>query len=152
MPLKPRLVFTLFLTFSVPAGAQTAAINTVPSREVGHPVMPKPDPFAISTANPNLIEGRELFGPTGVALDTRATPPIIYVADTNNNRVLGWKNATSFANGKAADLVIGQKDGYSTSPNGPGLSSFTLGFNSPQGVAVLNGDLYVSDTGNNRVL
>src|SRR5262245_64866723 len=127
MPFKSLHVFTLSLTFCAVASAQTAAINTLPSREVGHPIMPRPNPLDISTRNPNLIEGREMFFPTAVALDTSATPPIIYVADTGNSRVMAWKNATSFANGKPADLIIGQRDQYSTSPNGPGISTFTTG-------------------------
>jgi uncharacterized protein (TIGR03437 family) len=132
--------------------AQTAAINTLPSREVGQPTLPRPNPLAVLTSNPNLIEGRELFFPIAVALDTSASPPSIYVADFGNNRIMAWKNATAFSNGKPADLIIGQKDQYSTSPNGPTRSSFTAGLTGPAGLAVLNGDLYVSDSGNNRVL
>ena len=45
-----------------------------------------------------------------MAIDTSATPNRLYVADDDNNRVLGWNDAASFANGAAADLVIGQPD------------------------------------------
>jgi uncharacterized protein (TIGR03437 family) len=153
MSLKPFFAFTASLICCVHANAQLAAINTLPSREVGHPTMPRPNPLAVTTSNPNLVEGRELFIPTAVAVDTTASPPILYVADTGNNRVMAWKNASTFANGKPADLIIGQKDQYSTNANGPGIqgSTFTTGFNQPSGLAVLNGDLYVADTQNNRV-
>src|SRR5208283_5824456 len=77
--------------------------------------------------------------------------PMIYVADTLNNRVLAWKNATTFTNGQAADLVIGQPDQYTTTPSGPG-TTFSTGLSYPTGLAVYNGDLYVADSGNNRVL
>jgi len=42
------------------------------------------------------VEGREFYSPQGIAVDNSATPPIVYVADTGNNRVLAWKNAASF--------------------------------------------------------
>jgi uncharacterized protein (TIGR03437 family) len=139
------------LFLAAAAGAQVT-LNSLPSREIGHAILPKPDPFNVSTISPNLVEGRELFNPYSVAIDTSASPPILYVADGGNNRILGWKNASAFSNGKAADFVIGQIDFFSTNPNGPGISTFTAGLNFPTGLAVLNGDLYVSDSGNNRVL
>jgi len=151
MPLKSLFVFTTSLISCVIASAQVAPINLLPSREVGHPTMPRPNPLQVTTANPNLIEGRELFLPLAIAVDTSASPPILYVADTGNNRIMAWKNATSFANGKPADLILGQKDVYSTNAKGPG-TAFTTGFAQPTGLAVLNGDLYISDTQNNRVL
>src|SRR5215472_515363 len=151
MPSKPFLVCSTVLTFAVLGGAQVT-LNNVPTREVGHPILPKPDPFAVPTVAPNLVEGREFFDPYSIALDTAASPPILYVADTGNSRILAWKNASAFTNGKPADIVIGQKDFFSTAPNGPGITTAATGFNSPQAIAVFNGDLYVSDTGNHRVM
>src|ERR1035437_6396135 len=130
-------------------GRAQITLNTVPTREIGQPKLE-----AIpSTLNPNLVEGREFFNPTGVALDTSVTPPRIYVADTGNNRILAWKDAVGFTNGKAADLVIGQLPGdfYSKGAKGPG-TSLSTGFNAPTGLAVDQGDLYVADSGNNRIL
>jgi uncharacterized protein (TIGR03437 family) len=152
MPLKSLLAVSSILISCVTANAQIAPINTLPSREVGQPTLPRPNPLAVTSQAPNLVEGRELFLPSAVALDTTASPPILYVADFGNSRVMAWKNAAAFANGKPADLIIGQKDQYSTNPNGPGVSTFTTGLSQPTGLAVLNGDLYVADTGNNRVL
>ena len=98
------LVFsTLFLSSAVAADAQTTSVtlNGSPSRQIGQPLLiPK-------TINPNLVEGRELWSPTGIAFDFATSPPLVYVADTLNNRVLAWKNSTGFSNGQPADLVIG---------------------------------------------
>lgn len=78
----------------------------------------------------------------------------IYVADTHNNRVLGFNNAASFANGAPASIVIGQQDfltGTSKAclPNQATSSSLC----SPTGVAVdTQGNLFVADEEDNRVL
>lgn len=104
------------------------------------------------TGAPNLVEGRELNGPRGLAVDTTGSTPVLYVADTFNNRVLGFRNANSLQNGKAADLIIGQPDAFTTTPGGPTTSS-SVGLNLPSGLAVdSSGNLFVVDTGNNRVL
>ena len=137
----------LFLLFAMAPDALSASVtlNSSPSRQIGQPLLiPK-------TSHPNLVEGRELWSPNGLALDTAATPPMIYVADTLNNRVLAWKSATAFTNGQTADLVIGQPDQYTTTPSGPS-TTFTTGLSYPTGLAVYNGDLYVADSGNNRIL
>jgi uncharacterized protein (TIGR03437 family) len=134
------------------AGRAQITLNTVPTREIGQPQLLS-NPFTIPNANPNLVEGRELFNPTGIALDTSVTPPRIYVADTGNNRVLAWKDAVGFTNGTPADLVIGQRDFFSTGANGPGITGgLSTGFAAPTGLAVDQGDLYVADSGNNRIL
>ena len=144
---------------TAPAWAQIT-LNPVPSRTVGHPVTPQLEQNQVYSANPNLVEGREFYQPVGVAVDTTVSPTPIYVSDTGNNRVLGWKDATSFVSGQKADIVIGQNDFFTTWPQGPALAAHApnqgnplqSGLNSPTGLAVLNGDLYVADSGNNRVL
>ena len=103
----------------------------------------------------NLIDGRGFDGPYSAAIDTSVSPNRLYVSDTNNNRILGWKDVTSFTNGSPADLVIGQPDFYSNGQNLGGAR--TPSRNSlwgPLGVAVdPNGNLYVADSANNnRVL
>jgi uncharacterized protein (TIGR03437 family) len=145
---KPFSLCVLVLSGTGIAVGQVT-LNTTPTRIVGHA---KPEGNAnLPNYNPNLVEGRELDGPTGLALDNSASPPTIYVADTVNNRVLAWKNATGFANGAAADLVIGQPDFLTTNPAGPG-TTFSAGLNAPTGLAVRSGDLFIVDSGNNRIL
>jgi uncharacterized protein (TIGR03437 family) len=144
MKLKCLVIFSLILS-GAPLAFPQIELNPVASRAIGQPnLIPK-------TGNPNWVDGRELFEPEGIALDTSVTPPIVYVADTVNNRVMAWKNATGFSNGQPADLIIGPPDQYTTATGGPG-TTFSTGFNFPVGVTVLNGDLYVADTGNNRIL
>src|SRR5215831_60284 len=129
-----------------PVAGQTV-FNLSPTRAFGTPRL-----TPITASNPNLIEGRELNAPYGVALDTSASPPIVYVADTFNDRVLAWKNSAGFANGDKADLVVGQKDFFSTLRGGPG-TSLSSGLYLPVAVAVDGkGNLYVSDAGNNRIV
>jgi uncharacterized protein (TIGR03437 family) len=145
---KHLLVLTLVVCGGT-AGYSQTTLNASASRGIGQPqLLPNNQ---VSTGNPNLVEGREFFNPQSLALDTSVTPPALYVSDTSNNRVLGWKNATSFANGRPADLVVGQSDLYSTRAGGPS-TAFTAGLSAPVGLAVLGGDLYVVDAGNNRVL
>src|SRR2546428_1785797 len=81
------------------------SLNRTPSRSIGHPrlLLTRTD----GSINPNLVEGRELYVPQAVALDTSVSPPVLYVSDTVNSRVLGWRNASDFQNGSKADFVIG---------------------------------------------
>ena len=129
--------------------AQTI-FNPAPSRIVGQAVLQQQG--VLTAIAPNLVEGREFNNPQSLALDTSVTPPILYVADFGNNRVLAWKNASGFTKGDYADLVIGQRDLRSTSPEGPG-ADLSTGLASPVGLTVdPHGNLYVIDAGNNRVL
>ncbi|HEY4364058.1 MAG TPA: hypothetical protein VGN17_24020 [Bryobacteraceae bacterium] len=140
---------TLFvaLTIVAPLSAQVL-LNDLPSRELGQPKLVYP----LSSAAPNLVEGRELNSPAGIAFDYSATPPIVYIADTGNNRVLAWKNSSAASAGTPADLVIGQRDLVSTSPGGPG-TGFSNGLSLPIAVAVdSKGNLYVADAANNRIV
>jgi uncharacterized protein (TIGR03437 family) len=130
------------------ASAQVLTINPLPTREFGQPTLENP----LESNAPNLVEGRELYVPRAIAFDGSVTPPHVYIADTGNNRILGWSNANALTQGNFADLVIGQPDFYSTFPLGPGTSTST-GLNGPTGIAVdANGNLYVADSGSNRIL
>ncbi len=124
--------------------------NPAPSRIVGQAVLQQQG--LLTAIAPNLVEGREFNNPQAVALDLSVTPPILYVADFGNNRVLAWKNASAFTKGDYADLVIGQRDMGSTAAAGPG-TGLSTGLASPVALTVdARGNLYVVDGGNNRVL
>jgi DNA-binding beta-propeller fold protein YncE len=120
---------------------------------------------------PNLVEGRELSTSNvlatplgsllvsgGVVADTGSTPQHVYIADTGNNRVLGWRDARSLREGARAELVIGQPDLETTVANYgssavSGRPASASNLNHPSGLALdAAGNLYVADTGNNRVL
>jgi len=105
------------------------------------------------SSGPNWVEGRELNSPQGIALDNSVSPPIVYIADTGNNRVLAFQYATQLKAGALADLVLGQPDRFTNLPQGPNGASLTTGLRAPSGLAVDSaGNLYVADTGDNRIL
>lgn len=97
------------------------------------------DQNGTSDATPSA---RTLSGPSGLAVAGGR----LYVADTNNNRVLIWDSIPS-SNFVPADRVLGQLDFVS---NGTGTSDYQL--NSPIDVAVGGGHTFVADTVNHRVL
>jgi uncharacterized protein (TIGR03437 family) len=131
---------------AVPTLFGQIALNRAPSRVVGH------SQNRIVTTSPNLPESHDLFNPTAVAVDATANPPILYVADAGNNRVLAWRSVATFTNGAPADLVVGQRDFITTLAYGPG-TELSTGFNTPTAVAVdSRGNLYIADSGNNRIL
>src|SRR5262245_14077475 len=124
----------ILLAFAGVTGfAQQVPLNALPSRIVGHPL---PEQTAINSGSPNLVEGRELAAPQGIALDTDVNPPYLYISDTGNSRILGWRNANSFRNGQPADLVIGQSSFYRTGAGGPSVSgsTFSTAMNGPTGL------------------
>ncbi len=147
---QPRILLGVWLLLSSAlAGRAQVVLNSTPSRGLGQLQL------TVLSAAPNLVEGRELNQPTGLAIDTSVTPPALYIADTGNNRVLAWRNASQFKNGAPADIVIGQPDRFSTFPQGPGRTNSILsaGLSAPTAVITdAAGSLYVADSGNNRIL
>jgi uncharacterized protein (TIGR03437 family) len=142
------LLFSVLIVFPSTTPAQVALSGT-PTRAIGQ--------NSLLNGAPNLIEGREFNGPIAMALDTSTNPPALYVSDFFNNRVLGFKNATSFTNGQKADLVIGQLDFVSNGAQGPAVSTANggraTGLTAPSGLVTdAKGNLYIIDTGNNRIL
>ncbi|MBZ5676497.1 MAG: hypothetical protein LAP61_19850 [Acidobacteriia bacterium] len=142
-----KLLWCFAVLASVPVWAQVSpTINELPSREFGQAQLLNPP----TSGAPNLIEGRELNTPLGVAFAPSGGP--MYVADTSNHRVLAWRTPASLTKGNQADLVIGQRDFVSNPPQGPGRD-LTSGLTLPAGVAVdAAGNLYVLDGGNNRIV
>ena len=133
------VVCALFFVAALPA----ATGDTIADRVIGQ--------ASFSDWSINAADARSLQAPDGVALDFSVTPNRLYVADLNNNRVLGWNDAQGFANGAPADLVIGQPDFTTGLSNNGGISASTL--RNPSGVAVdSKGNLYIFDWANNRIL
>lgn len=98
----------------------------------------------------NFVDSKGLWGPSAVTIDSAGH---VYVADTENNRVLGWASASALSNGSPADLVVGQS-GFSDTGGGACLVPTTAdSFCLPSGVAAdSQGNLYVVDRGDSRVL
>jgi uncharacterized protein (TIGR03437 family) len=143
-----RFLCAALVTASATLLSAQVTINPQPTREFGQSTLFSPP----ESAAPNLVEGRELFSPSGIAFDGSVNPPHVYVVDTGNNRVLGWSNASNLSQGNFADLVIGQPDMFSTFQQGPGFNLST-GLYFPTGIAVdASGNVYVADSGNNRIL
>ncbi|MEO8658526.1 MAG: hypothetical protein ABI693_08655, partial [Bryobacteraceae bacterium] len=105
---------------------------------------------------------------SGLAIDRSGKPNRIYVADTSNNRILGFKDARRVKPGDRADIVIGQGDDeasgahvpdsrfYRTSANyGSATATQTndTGLSRPTALAIdSDGNLWVADFGNSRVV
>ncbi len=101
--------------------------------------------FATNTANKGGISASSLYYPHGLAVD-----PIsggLIVCDYNNNRVLFYPAGSTIAS-----RVYGQSGSFTTSTaNLGGASASSL--SNPYGVAMdASGNLFISDSGNNRVL
>jgi uncharacterized protein (TIGR03437 family) len=104
----------------------------------------------------NQIKPASMAIPNSVAIDYSESPYPIYVADTGNHRILIWKDSVQYKTGDAADLVIGQPNLTTAIANvdtGSSLNPSATSLSSPQGIALdPSGNLYVADSGNNRVL
>ena len=100
--------------------------------------------FTTNTLNDGGISANSLCEPFAVVLDSSGN---LYVADTENNRVLFFPSGST-----TATRVYGQDGSFTTnSENNGGVSANSLW--DPEGVALdSSGNLYVGDYGNNRVL
>lgn len=147
MKLTAVVVASAAIAVFVPASRAQTALNQAPSRVIGQ------EQLQIKTLNPNLIVGRELYIPEGVAVDSSSSPNALYVADTGNDRVLAWRDASSFANGAPADMVLGQVDLSTAFQQGPSVANRSRYLTYPVGITVdAQGNVYVYDAGNNRVV
>lgn len=133
------------------------ANNRVLSYSPGSTVAARVLGQAAFTGNgPNQIKPGSINSPYKIAIDYSHSPFALYVSDTNNNRVLVWKDSAHFRTGDPADLVIGQPNLTTAVPNvdsgGKNAPSAT-GLAAPRGIALASdGTLYVADSGNHRVL
>ncbi len=74
----------------------------------------------------------------------------LFMADTAHNRVLIWDSVDFYLDGDPANVVLGQPDFETTEVLDPPNDA---SMNAPKGITVgFDGLIYVSDTGNNRVL
>ena len=98
-------------------------------------------PSTSSSLHPSQFSAQTLAGPQGIAVDPGSN---LYVADTGANRVLIFPNTQNApAAGMVATFVIGPGSFSSTSSN----------LKTPVGVDPdANGNIYIADNGNNRVL
>lgn len=131
------------ITLTNPGGTATPFADMLAVSNGTGTVLGQPNPFtANSAATPT-----GMYAPQGVFADNNH----IYVADTGNNRVLIWN--TSFPMmGQPADLVLGQTSLATMEPN-EGLSAPTSQtLYNPTAVYSDGTNLFVADTGNNRVL
>ena len=109
------------------------------------------NPTLFTNNGPNWTEGREFSFPIAVAVDNSVSPPNIYVSDAGNNRILGFQYGTQLKAGAVADIIIGQVDKVANLTSAQNGRSTSL--NVPSGLAVdAAGNLYVADSGNNRIL
>ncbi|MFZ0792469.1 MAG: FG-GAP-like repeat-containing protein [Candidatus Korobacteraceae bacterium] len=100
--------------------------------------------FTTNIQNDGGISANSLCAEYAIALDSSGN---LYVADSYNNRVLFYPSGSM-----TATRVYGQLGSFTTDTmNKGGISANSLYL--PQGVALdSNGNLYVGDVGNNRVL
>jgi hypothetical protein len=111
--------------------------------------------FTTGVANKGGVSAESLNYPYGLLVDGDDN---LYVADSDNNRVLGYANP--LVTDTAADLVIGQSGSFARGAANQGRTT-ALG-NDARNQATLrgpttvginaDGDLFVADNGNNRVL
>jgi hypothetical protein len=97
----------------------------------------------LSNANDG-VSARGLDTPTSASSDGT----LLAIADSLNNRVLIWRSIPTQIQ-QPADLVLGQPDMSSDVFN---LGGPAMGLDTPHGVFVRNGRVYVADTDNHRVL
>jgi sugar lactone lactonase YvrE len=95
------------------------------------------------------VEADTLLEPSGMAIDRNTGR--VFVVDMQNWRVLSWPSQAALKDGQEADLVIGQPDFGEQDWDNPSVTANSLLY--PAGIAVdHNGNLYVADTPNHRVL
>ncbi len=102
--------------------------------------------------NEGGVSSRSLNTPNSVFGVKSADGTFLYiVADSGNNRVLMYRGSVDQFNA-TADVVFGQSGLFSAdSVNDGGISAGSLS-NPTSAVMSFNGTIYISDTGNNRVL
>ncbi len=103
-----------------------------------------------SVRQPIVVDAKSFRGPQGVWLQNGR----LYVADTQNHRVMIW-NSVPAQNNQPADIVLGVPD-YTTNPDptlgGPSETPTSSNLLNPVSVSSDGVRLYVTDLGHNRVV
>lgn len=135
---------TSALDYTVTSGALSSKINIQVKSITATRVYGQLGDFTTGTANKGGISADSLNSPRNCSIDKDDN---LYVADTDNNRVLFYPKGST-----TATRVYGQlADFTSTAANNGGRSANTL--DSPRGVYVdSNNIVYIADTSNDRVL
>jgi sugar lactone lactonase YvrE len=107
--------------------------------------------FTSGIANSGAVFANSLYTPNGLAFDSSGN---LWVADSSNNRILKYPSSSLSTNGASATVELGQPSGTAFTSgiaNNGGISASTL--SSPSCLAFdSSGNLWVTDSSNNRVL
>lgn len=114
--------------------------NTPPSYAIGQATL-----FDGQPNGGDAVHAGGLYWPYGIAWHRG----ILWVADTGNRRVLGWRGLPAAT--QPADIVLGQPDFTSNDENRGGTVRGDS-FRWPHAIAGIDDTLYVADAGNHRVL
>jgi hypothetical protein len=99
----------------------------------------------LSNGAGGVVANNTLSSPGGIWTDGVR----LLVADTANHRVLVWDDISTVTSGQAADWVLGQVNKTSAAVVSPPTDS---SLNGPLSVSSNGNQIFVADTGNNRVL
>ncbi|MDE1830526.1 MAG: NHL repeat-containing protein, partial [Thaumarchaeota archaeon] len=131
------LKYTLLLLFFVPSASFAFTTGQNATLVIGH------SDFNTGGTIHDATSANALYIPEGIAFDKSGD---LWIADTGFNRMLMFPSP--FTNDEGATLVIGQENFTSS---GPALSS--TGLDQPYGMAFDdNGNMWVADTNNNRIV
>jgi uncharacterized protein (TIGR03437 family) len=136
---------TLFLAAMIcalQAGPASAQLSSSAYRVLGQP--------DLRQNGANIVQGIGMNAPLGTAIDVRGGQAHLYIADTENSRVLAWQDVRSYQMGDPPAIILGQPGPQYSIPLGTGAT----GLYEPVGLAAApgTGDLYVADYSNNRVV
>jgi len=143
-PLNAQPTINYLITASNAKGSSSASVTLRVANSTAINVWGQGGSFSSNASNNGSISANSLNAPHGATVDSTGG---VYIADSLNNRVLYYPTASTSAN-----RVYGQMGSFTSSiSNNGGISADSL--SNPVDVAIdINDDLYISDSGNNRVL